>query len=84
MAELGYPDASRDFWNGILAPANTPQPVVEKLSDAIRKVMDNPAVTAKLTKIGVIPSYQSHIEFGKYLQTEYDIFSVLGQKYKKK
>ena len=84
MVELGYPDASRDFWNGILAPAHTPQPVVEKLSEAIRKVMDNPAVTAKLAKVGVIPSYQSCNEFGKYLQTEYKIFTVLGKKYMKK
>ena len=83
LAELGYPDASRDFWNGLLAPAKTPQPIVEKLSDAIRKIMDNPAVTAKLVKLGVIPSYQNHIEFGKYLQAEYEIFSALGKKYKK-
>jgi tripartite-type tricarboxylate transporter receptor subunit TctC len=83
MAELGFPDASRDFWNGFLVPAKTPQPVVERLSDAVQKVMDNPAVTAKLIKIGVIPSYQNHIEFGKYLQAEYDIFWALGKKYKK-
>jgi len=83
MTELGYPDASRDFWNGFLAPAKTPRPIVEKLSEAIRKVMNNPVVTAKLVKIGVIPSYQDHNEFGKYLQKEYEIFMALGKKYKK-
>ena len=83
MTELGYPDASRDFWNGFLAPVKTPQPIIEKLSDAIRKVMNDPAVNAKLIKIGLVPSYQDHSEFGKYLQKEYEIFTVLGKKYKR-
>jgi tripartite-type tricarboxylate transporter receptor subunit TctC len=83
MAELGYPDASRDFWNGFLAPAKTPQPIIEKLSAAIKKAMDDPAVNAKIAKTGVIPSYQDHNEFGKYLQTEYELFTALAKKYKK-
>jgi len=83
FAQLGYPDASRDFWNGFLAPAHTPKAIVEKLSEAIRKVINDPASNAKLVKIGVIPSYQDPNEFGKYLQTEYEIFTVLGKKYKR-
>jgi len=83
MTELGYPDASRDFWNGFLAPAKTPQPIIEKLSEAIRKVINNPAVNAKLLKIGVLSSYQDYNEFGKYLQREYEIFTALGKKYKR-
>ena len=82
ITQLGYPDASRDFWNGFLAPANTPKPIIEKLSETIRKTMNDPAVNAKLVKIGVIPSYQDPNEFGKYLQTEYEIFTALGKKYK--
>jgi tripartite-type tricarboxylate transporter receptor subunit TctC len=61
----------------------TPQPIVEELSKAVRKVMNNPAVNAKLIKIGVVPSYQDHHEFGKYLQNEYEIFMALGKKYKR-
>jgi len=83
MAELGYPDASRDFWNGFLAPVKTPQPIIEELSKAIRKVMNHPGVNEKLVKIGVIPSYQDYNEFGNYLQKEYEIFVALGKKYKK-
>jgi tripartite-type tricarboxylate transporter receptor subunit TctC len=82
MTELGFPDASRDFWNGFLAPAKTPQPIVEKLSETIRKVINDPAVNAKIVRIGVIPSYQDPNEFGKYLQKEYEIFMALGKKYK--
>ena len=82
ITQLGYPDAARDFWNGFLGPANTPKPIVEKLSEAIKKIMSDPAVNAKLVKIGVIPSYQDPEEFGKYLQGEYEIFMALGKKYK--
>jgi hypothetical protein len=45
--------------------------------------MNNPAVNAKLLKIGVIPSYQDSNEFGKYLQREYEIFTALAKKYKR-
>jgi tripartite-type tricarboxylate transporter receptor subunit TctC len=69
--------------NGFLAPAKTPPPILEKLSEAIRKAMNNPAVNAKLLKIGVIPSYQDSNEFGKYLQREYEIFTALAKKYKR-
>ena len=83
IAQMGYPDASRDFWNGFLAPAKTPQPIVEKMSDAIKKAMNNPAVNARIAKTGVVPSYQDNNEFGKYLQKEYEIFTALAKKYKK-
>jgi tripartite-type tricarboxylate transporter receptor subunit TctC len=83
LTEFGYPDASRDFWNGFLVPAKTPQPIVEKLSEAIGKIMNDPGVNARLLETGVNPSFQDHREFGKYLQKEYEIFTALARKYRK-
>ncbi len=82
LSELGYSDGSREFWHGLLAPAGTPQAVVGKLSEAVKKVMSNPAVQARLEKIGVIPTYQGPKEFGEFLREENQQYLRLGQKYK--
>jgi tripartite-type tricarboxylate transporter receptor subunit TctC len=43
-------------WNAILAPAGTPQPIVERLSGAINKAMEDPAVIKRLEEAGVDPT----------------------------
>jgi tripartite-type tricarboxylate transporter receptor subunit TctC len=82
LTELGHTDGSREFWHGLLAPAGTPQVVVEKLSEAVKKALSNPAVNEQLEKIGVVPAYQGPKEFGAFLREEYEQFMQLGKKYK--
>jgi tripartite-type tricarboxylate transporter receptor subunit TctC len=43
-------------WNAILAPAGTPQPIVERLSEAIDKALDDPAVFKRLQEAGIDPT----------------------------
>jgi tripartite-type tricarboxylate transporter receptor subunit TctC len=43
-------------WNAILAPAGTPQPIIDKLAEAIRKALDDPAVFRRLQEAGVDPT----------------------------
>src|SRR5689334_5297308 len=43
-------------WNAILAPAGTPQPIVDKLSDAINKSLADPVVFSRLQDAGVDPT----------------------------
>ena len=43
-------------WNAILAPAGTPQPIIDKLSDAVQKAMADPAVIKRLQDVGVDPT----------------------------
>ena len=53
MAEAGVNDLVIDGWLGILAPAGTPLPVVERLNQAIAKVLANPKVADVLRQRGV-------------------------------
>jgi len=46
-------------WNAILAPADTPPPIVAQLSAAINKAMADPAVLARLKEIGIDPTPDS-------------------------
>jgi tripartite-type tricarboxylate transporter receptor subunit TctC len=43
-------------WNAILAPAGTPQPILDKLSTAVLKGLEDPAVLNALQKAGVEPT----------------------------
>jgi tripartite-type tricarboxylate transporter receptor subunit TctC len=43
-------------WNAILAPADTPQPIVERLNEAINKALDDPAVFKRLQEAGIDPT----------------------------
>ena len=50
MAELGYKGVGTVAWNGMFAPAETPQPVLQKIHDLAIKALNSPEVQAKLLK----------------------------------
>jgi len=52
VAEQGYPDLDVYSWFAAFAPAGTPQPVVERLSDAISDAMTDPKVRDAFTAQG--------------------------------
>ena len=56
MQEQGIKDFDCYTWNAILAPAGTPQPIVDKLSAATQKAMQDPAVIKRLQDVGVDPT----------------------------
>jgi tripartite-type tricarboxylate transporter receptor subunit TctC len=49
-------EAGVDFifsaWNAMVAPKDTPQPIVDKLVDALGKALDDPAITERLVELG--------------------------------
>jgi tripartite-type tricarboxylate transporter receptor subunit TctC len=53
--ELGYPDSDYVFWNGLLAPARTPRPIIDRLHTEVQKALALPAVQEKLKGQGVDP-----------------------------
>jgi tripartite-type tricarboxylate transporter receptor subunit TctC len=51
VAESGVPGYDAFTWNAVYAPAGTPQPVVERLNQAINQALGNPAVVQKIKDI---------------------------------
>jgi tripartite-type tricarboxylate transporter receptor subunit TctC len=43
-------------WNAILAPAGTPATIIERLSAAVQKAMEDPAVIKRLQEVGIDPT----------------------------
>jgi tripartite-type tricarboxylate transporter receptor subunit TctC len=52
FAELGHPEFTAKVWFGLLVKAGTPQPIVDRLTDAAKRAHADPEVKAKLEAQG--------------------------------
>ena len=77
VAESGYPDFSVNSWVGLLAPAGTPQPIVDRLHAEIRKIVLEPALAARLQEQGLTGVASTPNQFAKTLRTEQDKWARL-------
>lgn len=66
FAELGYPKLTNENYYGLLAPATTPRPVLEKLNAAIVKVQNDPAFVAEMNRMGFWVTPRNLDEMAKY------------------
>ena len=69
-AEVGYPAAAYEFWNGLFVPVKTPQDVVAKLYQETQKAVADPVVKERLDKVGVQPLVMTQPEFQKYFEKD--------------
>jgi tripartite-type tricarboxylate transporter receptor subunit TctC len=53
IAELGYAEIDAPLWHAIFAPAGTPQPIVQKINEALQKIVANPNVEKVFIETGV-------------------------------
>jgi tripartite-type tricarboxylate transporter receptor subunit TctC len=70
LAELGYPDVVMADWQGIVAPAGTPQAVVRRLHAEVSRIMASENVRQRLASIGMEPASASPEEFGAHIRSE--------------
>ena len=70
--ESGFADSDYIFWNGLLAPAKTPQAIVDRLHDETVKVLATPGVKEKFAPQGIDPMPMSPTEFAALIRTEID------------
>jgi tripartite-type tricarboxylate transporter receptor subunit TctC len=70
VAEAGYKNAEFPIWIGLLAPAKTPRPIVDRLNAEIVKAVETPSVKDKLAKAGIAPLIMSPDDFAARIKTE--------------
>jgi tripartite-type tricarboxylate transporter receptor subunit TctC len=70
VAEQGYPGFETSQWYGFLAPANTPEPVVRKLSGEIAKTAKNPELEKRFESDSMIVVGSTPAEFGRFIRSE--------------
>lgn len=72
VSESAVPGYEATIWLGIMAPANTPKPIVEKLNAEIVKIVNRPDVKEAWEKQGAVPMTMTAAEFDTYLRKDID------------
>ena len=70
MAEAGVPAAQFDFWIGMLAPAQTPRPVVQRIHAEVARALGEPDMRERLAKLGAEPMPMTPEAFDAYMRKQ--------------
>jgi tripartite-type tricarboxylate transporter receptor subunit TctC len=70
IAEAGLPDFETSVWFGLMAPAGTPRPVIDKLAAAANAALKSDDVVAKLRAQGFEPLGGPPDEFARFIARE--------------
>ena len=70
IAEQGLPGFDAVSWVGLVAPAHTPAPVLEKLSAEVAEAVKAPDVVARIHELGSEPGTAFGKDFGAFLAAE--------------
>jgi len=71
IAESGYPGFDGVGWIGIVAPAKTPVPILDKLNAEMRAILALPDVKEHLSALAFATVGDSRAEFAAYIKEEY-------------
>jgi tripartite-type tricarboxylate transporter receptor subunit TctC len=74
LAESGVPGISYLGWYGLVFPAGTPQPIVDKLHKAMSDVLANDTVKGRLEKVGAVANLSSPAEFKTVIESDIEGF----------
>ena len=70
LGESGLPGYENVSWGGLVFPKGTPEPIVEKLSAALQKVLASDALRDDLGKLSARPGEGGRDEFVRYIAAE--------------
>jgi tripartite-type tricarboxylate transporter receptor subunit TctC len=77
FAEAGLPEFHYDSWFGILAPANTPAPILKKISEDVASILKTPDVLARWETLGAIPVANTPDQFDAIIRSDSDRYGKL-------
>lgn len=70
VGESGYPGFEAWAWQGFVAPAGTPRPVLMKLNSEFAKTMADAVIKQRLSESGFEPQTSTPEEFAAYMKSE--------------
>jgi tripartite-type tricarboxylate transporter receptor subunit TctC len=70
IAEQGVDGVVAVGWIGLSAPARTPEPILDRLSAEVMKILKEPEVLDKLKSLAFVPAKESRQEFEAYIALE--------------
>jgi tripartite-type tricarboxylate transporter receptor subunit TctC len=71
------PGYHAEFWQGVLAPARTPEAIIAKVHDALVSALGASEIQAKFSKMSYSVTHNTPAEFSRMLTTEVDTWRTL-------
>jgi tripartite-type tricarboxylate transporter receptor subunit TctC len=70
VSEAGVPGYEATIWLGIMAPAGTPKPIIDRLNAEITQIVNSPEVKADWAKQGAVPMTMTPDQFAQYMRDD--------------
>jgi tripartite-type tricarboxylate transporter receptor subunit TctC len=71
VSELGYPGFEAATWSGLVAPAGTPQAVIDRLNAEVQKALGTAEMKQKLYEDGSTPLGGTSQQFAEFIKSEH-------------
>src|SRR6201991_4647075 len=81
--EAGVPAYEATIWLGLMAPAGTPKPVIDKLNAAVNAMVKRPDIVKLWTEQGAVPMSMTPEEFDKFLRGDIVKWAEVVKKFDK-
>jgi tripartite-type tricarboxylate transporter receptor subunit TctC len=79
IAESGVPGFNTTAWQGLIAPAGLPEPILRRLSTEVVRIVKDPATVDRLHTFGNEPVGSSPEEFKKRLVDDIAVWTALAE-----
>ena len=79
MIEAGVAGYDVSAWFGLLAPAGTPQPLIDILSKHLMAILRTDAIKAQFLELGALPVGDTPAEFKRFIEIERDKWNKVAQ-----
>jgi tripartite-type tricarboxylate transporter receptor subunit TctC len=80
VAELGYPGFEAALWLGVLAPAGTPKPIIDRLNKELVAIAATPDFKSAMDKNGADATSNSPEQFASLIQNEVSKYGAITKK----
>jgi tripartite-type tricarboxylate transporter receptor subunit TctC len=80
FAQAGFPNYKMMYWFGVMAPAGTPNDIIEKMHQEIVRATQTPQVIEVFKNAGVNPTSTSPAEFTKLIKDESSMWAEIIKK----
>src|ERR1700687_2047599 len=79
LKEVGLPQVNRMAFYGIYGPKGLSEAVVKKVHDAVKKVLDDPEVHARIEETGSRLPGNTPEQYAQQIKTEYETYKRLAE-----
>ena len=77
MSEAGVPDFDITVWFGLVAPAKTPAPIIERLNKEVVEILRTPALKEKFSAAGIDITPSTPAELGERIRADLPYYTKL-------